>query len=198
MTTGDKMRPDADAQERASRVLLQRIAQQDQAALAELYDQTVGRVYGVALRIVRRTDLAEDVASEVFLQIWRNAGRYDPSRGDVLAWILVITRSRALDQLRRLDEADLHPDPQQLVEHDTHATPVELLTAIQSNHELHAKLQKLTPEQRQLIGLAFFKGFSHQEIADHTRLPLGTVKTHLRRALGVLRHSMTEESRHWS
>ena len=91
------------------------ISGHDQLALAKLYDLTVSRVYSVALRIVRHTHLAEEVVSDVYLQVWRDAPRYDAARGRVLGWLLVISRSRALDILRRQDEAFSHPEPYDLI-----------------------------------------------------------------------------------
>ncbi|MBI3716355.1 MAG: sigma-70 family RNA polymerase sigma factor [Betaproteobacteria bacterium] len=170
------------------------IADADQAALACLYDATVGRVYGVALRIVRRPELAEEVVSDVYLQAWREAGRYDASRGKVLAWLMIIARSRALDFLRRQDEAFSHPDPHELGEEpfDPADNPHDLLAAARGNRALLLALETLTPIQRQLLALAFFQGLSHSEIVDHSGIPLGSVKTHIRRALGVLRERLGE------
>ena len=165
------------------------ICEQDQKALARFYDLTVSRVYGVALRIVRNDDLAEEVVSDVYMQVWRDAARYDDSRGRVLGWVLIIARSRALDLLRRQDEAFSHPDPYDLVaEPETgQRGPQDLLEATQSNTALHAAMEQLTPLQRQLLSLAFFRGLTHSEIVEHSGIPLGSVKTHIRRALSVLR-----------
>lgn len=174
------------------RAQVEALASADQAALGRLYDATVGRVYGVALRIVRQPDLAEEVVSEVYLQAWREAGRYDPGRGKVLAWLLIIARSRALDLLRRQDEAFSHPEPHQLVSEPSgeNDNPQDLLGATRANRALREALEKLTPMQRQLLSLAFFRGYSHSEIVLHTGVPLGSVKTHIRRALGVLREML--------
>ncbi len=169
--------------------LLSAISRADQSALAAFYDATVSRVYSVALRIVRTPDLAEEVTADVFMQVWREAARYDASRGRVLGWLLIISRSRALDLLRRQDEAFSHPDPHELVDEPEaqRSNPQDLLLVTQANTVLHAALSALTPQQRHLLSLAFFKGFTHSEIVEHTGLPLGSVKTHIRRALGQLR-----------
>ena len=171
------------------RKCLDGICEQDQKALARFYDLTVSRVYSVALRIVRNDDIAEEVVSDVYMQIWRDAARYDDSRGRVLGWVLIIARSRALDLLRRQDEAFSHPDPYDLVaEPETgQRGPQDLLEATQSNTALHAAMEQLTPLQRQLLSLAFFRGLTHSEIVEHSGIPLGSVKTHIRRALSVLR-----------
>ncbi|MEO8385423.1 MAG: sigma-70 family RNA polymerase sigma factor [Betaproteobacteria bacterium] len=181
--------PSAD-DEVAFRKCLAEIAKQQQVALAKFYDLTVSRVYAVALRIVRRIDLAEEVVSDVYLQVWRDAHRYDTERGRVLGWLLIIARSRALDLLRRQDEAFSHPEPYDLVAEPESALhgPEQLLADAQAEGALHAALLQLTPLQRQLLSQAFFRGLSHQEIADQSGMPLGTVKTHIRRALGELRN----------
>lgn len=171
---------------------LTRIAARDQAALAELYDGTVSRVYALALRIVGDDSLAEEVVSDVYFQAWIDAGKYDAARGSVQAWLMVICRSRALDAWRKrgrsvpatnsceLDGAAF--DPGDIVP--------DLLEATQRHGAVHRALARLEPLQRQLLGLAFFRGLSHAEIASHLGLPLGTVKTLIRLALRKLRSGM--------
>lgn len=188
-------RANADENDVFLRCLLVPIATGDQKALADFYDASVGRVYSIALRIVRRPEMAEEVVSDVYMQVWRDATRYDTSRGRVLAWLLVITRSRALDLLRRQDEAFSHPEPQDLIAEpeDNGKNPQDLLSATQSNALLGEALRALSPMQRHLISLAFFKGLSHSEIVEHAGIPLGSVKTHIRRALTVLREALGGE-----
>lgn len=186
--------PDAQDQEHALRGLLTAIARQDEAALATFYDATVGRVYGLALRITRRPEAAEEVASDVYLQVWRDAARYEPSRGRVLTWLLTVCRSRAIDSLRRRDEAEPLPEGEELRAGDAAPStePEELLAAVQTHTALHRALEYLTPLQRQLLALAFFRGLTHEEIAQHSQLPLGSVKTHVRKALGTLRARLAD------
>jgi RNA polymerase sigma-70 factor (ECF subfamily) len=181
---------------RALSELIPRIAKQDQAALASLYDATVSRVYAVALRIVRLPEWAEEVTSDVYLQAWREARRYDAARGKVLAWLLIMARTRALDHLRRQDEALSHPDPALLVAEPSADADdaLSLLQMTRDHHRLHEALTILSPQQRQLLALAFFRGLSHAEIVTHTALPLGSVKTHIRRALLVLREALGDPS----
>lgn len=179
--------------------LLARMAQGDEAALGDFYDVTLGKVYGLALRITGKPELAEDVAAEVYHQGWRQAGQYDGARGRPLAWLLSIARSRALDTLRRQDEAIAHPEPESLVEapEADGADPQDLLLGLERDSTLHVALETLAPVQRQLLALAFYRDMSHQEIADHLAMPLGTVKSHIRKALlklqALLAHS--EEAR---
>jgi RNA polymerase sigma factor (sigma-70 family) len=175
--------------------MVDEIAGDSEEALGRFYDATVSRVYGLALRIVRTPELAEEVTSDVYMQVWRHAVRYDASRGRVLGWLLIIARTRALDLLRKQDEAFSHPDPHDLVTEpqSNRDDPQDLLAAMQSNTTLHAALEELSPLQRQLLALAFFRGLTHSEIVEHTALPLGTVKTHIRRALSVLRERLGDE-----
>ena len=171
--------------------LIDRIVQKDQQALADLYDHASGRVYGLALRIARSEALAEEIAGDVFLQVWKTAASYSQERGHPMAWLMVITRSRALDALRRVDQAQTHPEPETLAEaQDGGDDPQNLLDALQEGSALHAAIAGLPAVQRQLLALAFFQGMTHSEIAAHVVMPLGTVKTHVRRALQALRGAL--------
>lgn len=166
----------------------------DEQALGELYDATLGKVYGLALRVTGRADAAEDVAAEVYHQAWRQAGRYDPERGRPLTWLMTMAHSRALDSLRRRDEADSHPEPETLVEAEAapRADPLDLLLCVERDAALQDALARLDPVQRQLLALAFYRDLTHQEIAEHARLPLGTVKSHIRRGLLALQSALSK------
>lgn len=130
------------------------------------------------------------------MQVWRNAAHYDQSRGRVLGWLLIIARSRALDLLRLQDEAFSHPEPHKLVDEldDQGRNSQDLLLATESDIALHHALRTLTPLQRKLLLLAFFKGLSHAEIVQHAGIPLGSVKTHIRRALIQLRNVLGSDA----
>ncbi len=176
-------------------LLIARVMRQDEAALADLYEQLSGRVYALALHITRQVACAEEVMQDTFWQVWRHAPRFDPQRGSAMAWVLMIARSRALDALRArardpvqfsqhgIDEEDPMPD------HTAH-DPLDLLQAVRTGSALHAQLAKLDPLRRQLIALAFFRGMTQDEIAEHTGLPLGTVKSHFRRTLAALQAAL--------
>jgi RNA polymerase sigma factor (sigma-70 family) len=182
--------PTREARDRHLAQLIAGVAGGDAQALRELHALTVGRVYGIALRIVRTKEAAEEVAIDAFLQVWRTASTYDPLRGGPLAWLLTIARSRALDYLRRAEPAEAHPDPAVLAPAEALARgddPQDLLLAVEGQAALMRALEQLSALQRQLIALAFFRGLTHQEIAEHARLPLGSVKTYIRRALAQLR-----------
>lgn len=165
------------------------IVDRDERALAALYDATLSRVYGLVLRVVRRPALADEVVEDTYFQVWRQAARFDASRGRALPWLLGMARSRAIDAVRREsrfqhDSLDLEAMP----EPDGGAPAVdELLEAARGHADLHQALLQLNAQPRQLVALAFFRGLSHEEIASHTALPLGTVKSQIRRALITLR-----------
>lgn len=180
------------------RALLDQVLHQDQHALSRLYALMIGRVYGLALRITRDTGLAEEVAEDTFWQVWRQAPRYDAARGTVAAWVQTIARSRALDALRRQHplqleaDMDLLAETSDLADHEA-SNPQDLLAATQRDSHLHQALVSLEPLPRQLVALAFFRGLTHEEISSHTALPLGTVKSHLRRAIVRLRQTLEPE-----
>lgn len=181
-----------DAHGTALAHLIQRMAQGDEAALARLYDLTLARVHALALRITARRDLAEEVCVETYWQAWREAVRYDAARGQPLAWLMVMARSRALDTLRRLDRAISCPDPETHLEWESSpdASPLDRLMASEAAGALGRAIAVLTPVQRQMVGLAFYRDLSHQEISEQTGLPLGTVKSHLKRAQDALRTAL--------
>lgn len=169
--------------------LIQRMASGDEAALGRFYELTLSRVYSLALKITGRRDLAEEVCVETYWQGWREAMRYDPLRGEPLAWLMVMTRSRALDTLRRLDRLSYCPDPETHLENEISAdrSPLDQLLHSEQCGALNQALASLSATQRQMVALAFYKDLSHQEISEHTGLPLGTVKSHLKRAQDCLR-----------
>jgi RNA polymerase sigma-70 factor (ECF subfamily) len=175
--------------------LISRVMRQDEAALAALYEQLSGRVYAVALHITRQVACAEEVLQDTFWQVWRQAPRFDAQRGSAVAWVLMMARSRALDALRARarDPVQAHPQSEEEDEgsaDEAAADPLDLLHAVRREGALHAQLALLDPLRRQLIALAFFRGMTHDEIADHTGLPLGTVKSHFRRTLAALQAAL--------
>ncbi len=198
-TDGDvRAAPAPDESELIELVL--RICDQHEPSLARLYEATAGRVHALVLRIVRVGALTEEVVEDVFWQVWREAPRFDAERGSVLAWLLAIARSRAIDALRRTertraseiavdDEETLHTLADAPQRSDD---PFDLLGAAQHHARLHALLATLEPLPRQLLALAFLRGCTHDEIALQTGLPLGTIKSHIRRTLTTLRSRLTD------
>jgi RNA polymerase sigma factor (sigma-70 family) len=172
--------------------LLAGVTSGEQRALERFYRLTISRVFGLALRIVRCRATAEEVAEDVYVQVWHTAATYDPKRGSPLAWVLTICRSRAIDTLRRADKAIVDPDPTERLDAISQPLPgaQDLLQATQERTALHSALARLRPEQRQILGLAFFRGLTHPEIAATAFMPLGTIKSHIRRALATLREEL--------
>ncbi|WP_374352699.1 RNA polymerase sigma factor [Chitinimonas sp.] len=169
--------------------LVLRMADGDEAALGELYDASISRVYAVALHILGQAQDAEDVASRVYMQAWQTAAEFDLRRGSVLAWLLVICRSRAIDLLRSRESAELCEDIVAVADSvwQTAHCPAGLLEINQHRSALAKAMAALTIEQRDLIALAFNRGMTHQEIAQIRRQPLGTVKSGIRRALASMK-----------
>jgi RNA polymerase sigma factor (sigma-70 family) len=175
--------------------LLERIAQQDDAALKVLYRQCAPKLYGLALRVVTHRDWAEDVLQEAFLSIWRSAPDFRASLSPPMAWMGLIVRSRGLDMLRRRT-ADRSHVTQELDDTltDTLAsdnpTPMDTAQASEQAWALHQCLGKLDNKQREVVSLAYVRDLSHGELAQQLSLPLGTVKTWIRRGLDQLRLCM--------
>jgi RNA polymerase sigma factor (sigma-70 family) len=176
-------------------VLLDRIGQRDEAALKALYDQCAPKLLGLALRVVRQREWAEDVLQEAFLTVWRSAGDYRASLSPPLAWLGLIVRSRGLDLLRRR-AADRSHVTQELddvltdtLEGDS-PNPMDTAQASEQAWALHQCLGRLENKQREVVSLAYVRDLSHSELAEQLRLPLGTVKTWIRRGLDQLRVCM--------
>ncbi len=151
--------------------------------MAQLYDRYSGIVYSVALRVLGDTGAAEDVLQEVFMQLWRNPGLFDSSRGNLGPWLAVIARNRAIDGLRkRRPETDI-ADVVVSVEPDL-ASETERGRAM---HKVRSVLGSMPARQRSALEMAYFEGLSHSEIASKTGEPLGTVKTRIRGGLMMLR-----------
>ncbi len=174
--------------------LLAQIAAGSHTALATLYEMSVDRVHGVVARIVRNDADADDVMCEVYRHVWERPQQYSAARGPVMAWLLIIARSRAIDWVRKrrtmlnFDSTPFNEiDPSALAE-VTDAP--DLLNALQTNSQLHDALKELSADQRKMIELAFFKDLSHFEIAELTGIALGTVKSHIRRGQEKLKQAL--------
>ncbi|MET0217482.1 MAG: sigma-70 family RNA polymerase sigma factor [Burkholderiales bacterium] len=168
--------------------LLARSALKDQQAFAELYRRTSSKLLGVALRILRRQDWAEDVLQESFVNIWHHAQDYTQARSAPMTWMTSIVRNRSLDWLRRPREET--PDDFELMldyTSDDRPGPLERLTDSADAKRVARCLEQLEASQRQTIALAFYHGLTHSELAEHLKAPLGTVKTWVRRGLEQLK-----------
>lgn len=175
--------------------LINQIGLGDEAAMKRLYELTSARLYGLALRVVRKPEWAEDVLQEAYLSVWRSALDFRNTLSPPLAWMGLIVRSRALDLLRRraTDRSHLTQEFDELLE-DTlegpSSNPQDVQQASQQAQALHQCLSGLDHKQRQVVSLAYLRDLSHSELAQQLSLPLGTVKTWIRRGLDQLRHCM--------
>ncbi len=154
--------------------------------MAQLYDRYSQVVYAVAMRVLGEPAAAEDVLQEIFMQLWRNPGAFDASRGSLAPWLAVIARNRAVDTLRKrrpqddINEVTLGVEPDMAAEADR-ARVAE---------QVRAGLKEMPPGQRSALEMAYFEGYSHSEIAQKTGEPLGTVKTRIRAGLTLLRKAV--------
>ena len=176
--------------------LLDRVALADESALRELYDLTSSKLYGVAVRVVSKREWAEDVLQEAYLNIWRIACDYKATLSPPMAWMGLVVRSRGLDFLRR--RASERIDRMQELDDmifDTvagdAANPMDTTQASEQAWALHQCLNQLENKQREVVSLAYLRDLSHSELAGQLKLPLGTVKTWIRRGLEQLRGCMS-------
>lgn len=162
----------------------------ERAALSRLYDEEAGRLIAVAQRIVRRREQAEDVVQDAFVAIWQRAATFDPALGSARAWIYTIVRNRALNVVRDgrrevlSDAIDLAPEV---------AVDVVITDAVEqlaTGSRLRACLERLEPQKRESVLLAYVTGFSHGEIAGRLGVPLGTAKSWVKRGLAALKDCM--------
>lgn len=180
--------PDPDS--KVIEALIQRTAGGDHGAFSELYDRTSRLVYSIACRMLGRVAEAEDATQEVFFAIWNHAATFDREQGKPTAWIVSLTRHKCIDWLRRVGRRSWVIDESQ--EFDEESAVANRAEKVASDHdalrsELGAALKLLPTDQRRLLDLAFFGGLTQQQIATELRLPLGTVKARIRRALFSLR-----------
>ncbi|MET7867675.1 sigma-70 family RNA polymerase sigma factor [Micromonospora taraxaci] len=164
--------------------LLPQVARGDEAAFAALYDAVVGRVLGLARRVVRDPAQAEEVTQEVMVEVWRTAGRFDPGRGSASAWILTMAHRRAVDRVRA-EQAHTNRDRQVAAteSHVPYDEVVEDVTARLEREQVRRCLGRLTPVQREAVTLAYYGGHTYREVAEKLETPLPTVKTRMRDGL---------------
>ena len=181
--TSPPTRPPTDAESRQAE-LIREVAGGDGQALASLYDATSRTVYGLLLRILSDPSAAEEVLLDVYAQVWRQAASYSPERGKPLAWLTTIARSRAIDRVRRGRQEQQLSAPLDEAVRASGGESVEAgVLAGEVRAVVRAALERLAPEQREVIELAYYGGMSHSEIAAARGLPLGTVKTRTRSGL---------------
>jgi RNA polymerase sigma-70 factor (ECF subfamily) len=188
----------AGAPARELDVLVRAMVAGDQQALSSIYEQTVGQIFAIVRSVLRSKEDAEEVVCDVYTHAWQKAASFDASRGSVMAWLAIMARTRAIDRLRQrrthvsLDDEDNRRLAESLS--GEARGPEEILALFQQGSAVHRALAGLTPQRRHLLGLAFFQDMTHEEIARAVGMPLGTVKSHVRRALGALEAALSEKS----
>ena len=184
--TAQEVSAEAAVQELAG--LLEAAARRDREAFARLYSLSSAKLFGVALRILRREDWAEEVLQECYVSIWTHAPDYRPGLAAPMTWMTSIVRNRCLDWLRR-PRLEV-PDEEGAIAESTESDgpgPLAELERAKDAQAVARCMKGLEARQRQAIALAFYDGLSHSELAQHLREPLGTVKTWVRRGLMKLK-----------
>jgi RNA polymerase sigma-70 factor (ECF subfamily) len=174
--------------------LARRLKSRDSQALSDLYDRYGRLVYSLIYRVVRDTGTAEDLVQETFLRVWNRAASFDQQRGALGPWVLAMARNRAIDYLRSIDgrmsagslDVDRIENPARFSAFDDSALSLDRARVLKDAFE------KLTPNQRMVIELAYYEGMSQTEMAELLKQPLGTVKTWVRSALKTLRDEIAE------
>ena len=174
------------------KALLAAVGRRDALAFRKLYDATSAKLFGFALRILVKRELAEEVLQESFVNIWNNASSYQAGLAAPMTWMTTIVRNKAFDMLRRLDntvEIDADTFDKEVMEalESTNPTPIEALQMSGDAKALAKCFSRLEGLHRQAIALAFYHDLSHSEVAEQMKLPIGTVKTWIRRGLERLR-----------
>jgi RNA polymerase sigma-70 factor (ECF subfamily) len=170
--------------------LIAAVAKGDDAAFDRLYAATRAKLYGVVLRILRRADLADEVMQDAYLRIWRGAGEFDPSRATPITWMVAIARNRALDVVRKKGEASIEDETPAAEVASEEPTPLARHEMTDQLRRLLACLGDLEEERRRLVLLAYYSGWSREQLAEKFETPVNTVKTWLRRSLLQIRECL--------
>jgi RNA polymerase sigma-70 factor (ECF subfamily) len=188
--------PTAPREVSPDEALVRSLLRQDVSAFEQLYQRHSRVVYSLVLRILQQASTAEEVVQDVFLQLWRNATRYDAARGPFLPWLLTLARNRALDQLRLKGERQRRREDQTDELPTVSATPdyESTLDEKRQTERVRTLMSSLNPKQRRAIELAYFEGLSHTEIAETLKEPLGTVKSWIRNGLLRLKEGLQATS----
>lgn len=183
----------AAAPDPAPRELLARTAAGDEAAFAQFYELMSPAAFGLALRVTRDPHMAQDVLQETFIEIWSQAGRYDPESSSARAWVAMMTHRRAVDRVRReQSERDRGATWASGLTTRGHDSVAEVVQLRAEHRRVRAAMDRLTPLQREALDLAYFGGHTHNEVAARLDIPLGTAKTRIRDALRSLRTNLED------
>jgi RNA polymerase sigma-70 factor (ECF subfamily) len=170
--------------------LLAAVAKGDQAAFERLYAATRAKLYGVVLRILKRHDLADEVMQETYIKVWNGAGQFDPRLSAPITWMVAIARNRAIDLLRKRTETSIEEEPEAM---DVAAETPNPLARRERNEELTRLLAcvgRLDPDRQRLVLLAYYDGWSREQLAAKLEKPINTIKTWLRRSLLEIRECL--------
>lgn len=176
-----------------AQAILKRIAEQDKNAVQECLDAYGGLVWSLALRLLPNSDDAEDAVQEIFIEIWKNADRFDETKSSETTFVAMIARRRLIDRLRKSNRR-LSPDSlEEVLFEPRERRDLDLQTALEAK-EAAESIRNLRPEEQKVLYLSICQGLSHQEIADTLEMPLGTVKTHARRGLIKVRKDISDKT----
>lgn len=179
-------------------VLVRQVANKDQAALSALFKRYGDPVFSLALKMVGDRGEAEEILQDSFVELWKHAPRFDASKGTVVAWLFTVARRKGIDRLRRKerkvrDRSDGMEEAPEMADDSLEAASSSLVRR-ERHRRLRGQLDKLPPDQREALELAFFRGYTHREIARRTGQPLGTIKARIRRGMLKLRELLHESS----
>lgn len=164
--------------------LIARTALGDQQAFSRLYGETSSKLYAIALKLLKRKELAEEVLQEAFIRIWHNAAEYHTEKGAVITWMSSIVRHRSLDLLRRKAEnASIHDHDEYMILTDAEPGPLEQALIAGDAKAIMDCIEALQEKQRRSILMAFYEGLTHEQLAKCLDIPLGTIKSWIRRGL---------------
>jgi len=170
--------------------LLAAVAKGDSAAFERLYAATRAKLYGVLLRILGRPELADEVMQETYLKVWKMAGKFDPTVASPITWMVAMARNRAIDIMRKKGEVSIEDEPEAIGVAAETPTPLARREMTEELKRLLACLGKLDPEKQRIVLLAYYSGWSRDQLARKLDIPVNTIKTWLRRSLIEIRGCM--------
>ena len=186
----NETRPECSSDEQELKVLLSQISEGDQEAMREFYKKTVRLVYSISRRIICNSEEAEETALEVFMYVWNSASQYDPELSKPLSWLLMITRSRAIDKIRKSAKSvktDDYKDESFVIGTEN---PEDTCISSERRKIVRNAMSQLTSKQKEVIELSYYHQYSHSEIAERVGIPVGSVKSTIRVALVKLKNSI--------
>lgn len=179
----DSSKSDADDARARLSAAIARVAAGERAALHDVYQRTSAKLFGICLRISGDREAAEDILQEVYVSVWRRAGRFDANRASPITWLAAIARNRSIDWRRAQGRAPAQPLEAAAAVADERPLAFASLVAEQDRARLHGCLDTLEDRQRDSIRAAFFDGLTYSELAERGAVPLGTMKSWIRRGL---------------